>query len=133
MSIITDIEKRDGTSNITKYDGYSIKFDNNNYLQFKINNERCSGEEWNVWSEDDRQLNKFVGSTIIGISVKVINEKKEYGYTECCITFTIKTNKGFLKLFIFNQHNGYYSHECIIDYNIIIDGKHHKKYKSFNI
>jgi hypothetical protein len=144
-SVITKIEKKEYYDEFivwdpsTYYDGYGITFDNNNdkYIKFKICNGQKCCERWKIWSKSDDNLQEFIGAEIKNIQyTTIINDALNCirsDYDVITLKLTIETNKGELILMMYNSHNGYYSHECIIDYNLTIDNKETKYYKSFDI
>ena len=112
--IIEDTTWSEG--NWSGYDGYRIVCDDGKDVKMGISNDQNCCENWGyLTSEDD--LQKYVGAELL--SVKVVDEALN---VETCpdvyeggVTFiNVETSKGMFQFVAYNEHNGYYSHDCVL-------------------
>ena len=98
------------------YDGYRIVCDDGKDVKMGISNDQNCCENWGyLTSEDD--LQKYVGAELL--SVKVVDEALN---VETCpdvyeggVTFiNVETSKGMFQFVAYNEHNGHYSHDCVL-------------------
>ncbi len=125
MEIIESIEELNGhkfdEDHYSSYDGFKVKT-NKQEIYMVINNGQSCCEDWGsiIVNDDDKY---FLGAELTSIE-KVddsLNPNKissnsgdEYWSNEKNIMFiNINTNKGTLQLAVYNQHNGYYSHDVL--------------------
>lgn len=74
-----------------------------------IDNQQNCCEDWGYTVNEDKDVSTFVGATLFSV--------------EGDGTFTnFNTNRGTLNFTAYNEHNGYYSHSCIlVKDNVIIN------------
>ncbi len=99
------------------YDGYKIITSEQEIL-FLIDNRQNCCEDWGyIISEDD--TTSFTGAELLNIETTDINRiKKElsnYSHEELnSIFIDVNTSRGTLQFALYNDHDGYYSHDIII-------------------
>ena len=99
-------------------DGYKITTDKQEILIGISNGQSCC-ESWGHFvSEDD--YTQFIGANLLNVyetnkelNNKVIDLQKEE-MIEDCMFFNIDTSKGTLQFAVYNDHNGYYSHDVMV-------------------
>ena len=108
-SIIKNIETFDDEE---YWMGYKIMVnDSTKNITCKIENARNCCEKWGIHTKS--KLDEFIGAEYYSIEVSNI-QKKEYDEMRM-VTITISTNRGNIILHLYNQHNGYYSHDVFIE------------------
>ena len=126
-SVIKSIVKFDDPSGL----GYLLKTSNKGSIKVDISNGSTCCEQYyaNAMQKDknmDLELQTFVGKTITGIDYRV----KKYNSREMSgsIIVTITLNEGDpLKIYLTNEHNGYYSHGCSLEWSLYIQNALVKK------
>lgn len=101
------------------YDGYVITTDIGDIKVGVDDNQSCC-ENWGYLTSLDNPED-FVGAEVL--SVKVVDEAlkvyEDFSIYEGGVMFVnIETNKGVFQLVVYNEHNGYYSHDAVV----IVDG-----------
>ena len=114
MNIITKVE----CVYIEPYKFYKIWFENPaNFVRISFDIERGCYENFNFSSiPHEDNFEQFVGAKIEHIKVVDTSEH------DCCeykntVRLFIETTVGELFIEMFNEHNGYYSHDYTIEYN----------------
>ncbi len=114
--------------NNTKFDGYTIRT-NNGSINIKIGSDKLCCEEWYIFaSKNDDKITNIIGAEIIDISYKkyqfnnFLDTDSKYGI-KVNIKYKLNNMKKKLYIYMYNIHNGFYSHECIINWNIYINNK----------
>lgn len=121
--LITDIHAFDDEN---EYLGYRVET-TNGYVRVKIGNSACCCEDWGV--NLSRTLNgsnitnmtSLIGTTIVGIHHYVHydeNERNSYVYVQINLT----EDEEPLIITLWTESNGHYPHDCILDWDITIDG-----------
>lgn len=104
------------------YDGYEIKLDNGVSYFVGISNKQQCCESWGYFDTLD-DLNELIGLELRDIVFTDSNRSNSYvsEFTsehgveiESCLFVTINTNKGSYQLVLYNEHNGYYSHDVVL-------------------
>lgn len=92
--------------------GYQIIMsDTTKNITCKIENEHICCEKWGIHTKST--LNGFIGAEYYSIDISPIQEEK---YDEMrSVIITIATNRGNIALYLYNEHNGYYSHGVFIE------------------
>lgn len=108
--IITEIEKmEDGI----RWDGYKIFMsDKNKNIVCKISNRALCCEKFGVYCKN-KNLDKFIGAEYLGVKIEKKENEEKYE-VDGKINILIETNKGTINILLFNEHNGYYSHDYFI-------------------
>jgi hypothetical protein len=104
--IITKIET---IKNNVQWDGYKIEMsDDSKNIICKIDNRQDCCEVFGIFSPDSKDFDKFIGAKYLSVNFKVIHPDNDL-MNEFVVT--IHTNKGDIKLILYNQHEGYYPHD----------------------
>jgi hypothetical protein len=128
-SIILSIEKYED-STTTFHDGYYIKISNNGYVHVSMSNSQNCCEHWCVSAlknkqNFDKKLNELIGKKIIDIKMDRPDDVdiNEDGDEASIVNIKIILENDDVPFIIclYNQHNGFYAHQCLIDWNITID------------
>lgn len=119
LSIQTEFGMDSGYDSMYKpyYDGLMITTDEQ-VIKIGINNQgQCCEHFGTITSHDD--LNDFIGANLIDIQIvddtlnsTVFDQSLEYAQV---MFVNINTTKGTLQLVMYNDHNGYYSHDVVIE------------------
>lgn len=123
--LIEDTSWSEGSWN--GYDGYRIVCDDGKDIKMGISNGQNCCENWGYLTSEDN-LQQYVGAELL--SVKVVDEALN---VETCpdvyeggVTFiNVETSKGMFQFVAYNEHNGYYSHDCVLIENSV---KLHEEY-----
>jgi hypothetical protein len=109
LTIITNIETFDDPG---YWMGYKIIMsDTTKNITCKIENSRNCCEKWGIHTKSN--FNEFIGAEYYSIDIHKQNRKK---YEEMrMVNITITTNRGIITLHLYNEHNGYYSHDVFIE------------------
>lgn len=102
-------------------DGYRIKTEDSTY-SILISNDQCCCESWGYFTSED-DVSDYIGSELLSVEVvdKALNNKKleeevSWGLDSGEAVFVnFNTSNGVLQFAVYNSHNGYYGHECIVD------------------
>ncbi len=91
--------------------GYRIIMsDTRKNITCKIENARNCCEKWGIHTKSN--LNEFIGAEYYSINICKKNRKN---YEEMCmVDIIVTTNRGTITLQLYNEHNGYYSHDVFI-------------------
>lgn len=126
-SIVESIDIFNDNSNLhTKFDGYTIRIkhgDKLDAINVKISNGQKCCEDWNVYSSlSDKNINNIIGSEILDISYIKPNDidicdEDESAEIIVAIKYKLNNIDDEFKIYLYNHHNGYYSHECILNWN----------------
>lgn len=109
------------------YSGFRIVLSDNNSIMFAIEDAQRCCESFGYISVNDN-LEEFIGSTLQKVEVVT---GKEYTKSELvvdslnqannirieveeCVFLVLTTDKGELTFTVYNQHNGYYSHNVVV-------------------
>lgn len=112
------IETKNTWHSLDTYDGYVITTDVGD-IKVGVDNNSCCCENWGYLSSLDNP-DDFVGAEVI--AVKVVDEAlkiyEDFSIYEGGVMFVnIETNKGVFQLVVYNEHNGYYSHDAVVIVN----------------
>ena len=111
MSVI--IERYEKIDNEYCWLGYKILTnDTSKNITCKISNTQYCCETYGVFCKNN--LDDFIGAEYEKIEISE-KTKEECGETETSIKILIHTSKGVIEIILYNQHNGYYSHEYYIN------------------
>jgi len=103
------------------YDGYRIICDDGKDIKMGISNGQSCCENWGyLTSEDD--LQHYVGAELISVDVvdQALNVETCPDVYEGGVTFiNVLTSKGLFQFVAYNEHNGYYSHDCVLIENSV--------------
>ena len=92
--------------------GYKIIMnDNTKNITCKIENDHKCCEKWGIHTKSN--LNEFIAAEYQSINIRKI--KKEDDGEMKMVTITVSTNRGNIILHLYNQHNGFYSHDVFIE------------------
>jgi hypothetical protein len=114
---------RDENDMFVGWDGIRIELDDESLLEFKIDNFDQCCENFGYHIDENIDLLKYEGSLVKKVVVyEKENAKPEYDEKylskdyECDyeINVIIHTDKGYFKVILYNQHNGYYRHDVSI-------------------
>ena len=112
--LIEETEWKEGSW--SGYDGYRIVCDDGKDIKMGISNGQSCCENWGyLTSEDD--LQQYVGAELLGVKVvdEALNVSTCPEVYEGGITFiNVETSKGMFQFVAYNEHNGYYSHDCVL-------------------
>jgi hypothetical protein len=109
LPIIINIEPLDDPLH---WIGYKIVMsDSTKDITCKIENSHKCCEKWGVYTKSN--LNEFIDAEYLSIDVSKIKKKKNEDMR--MVDITITTNRGNISLQLYNEHNGYYSHEVFIE------------------
>lgn len=129
MNIIKDIEvfydKRRGDWD--KFDGYRIST-TNGVIEIAVDSFQNCCENWGYISSNNN-FSDFCGAEILEIKYTqkidevletVAMQLSKEGVTLDDIYFiTFETSKGTLQFVVYNEHNGYYGHDCYVSCDFI--------------
>ncbi len=129
MNIIKDIEvfydKRRGDWD--KFDGYRIST-TNGVIENAVDSYQNCCENWGYISSNNN-FSDFFGAEILEIKYTqkidevletVAMQLSKEGVTLDDIYFiTFETSKGTLQFVVYNEHNGYYGHDCYVSCDFI--------------
>jgi hypothetical protein len=91
---------------LVEFDGVIVTTDKHVYRAGISNDQQCC-ESWSYILNEDKDAPSFVGAILLEV--------------ESDGTFTnFKTNRGTLNFTAYNDHNGYYSHDCILQKDDVI-------------
>ena len=131
MNIIKDIEvffdKRRG--DWEEFDGYKIST-TDGVIEIAVDSYTQCCENWGYISSNDHyNLNDFCGAEILAIKYTqkidevletVAMQLSKEGVTLDNVYFiTFETSKGTLQFAVYNEHNGYYGHDCYVSCDFI--------------
>jgi hypothetical protein len=101
--------------------------DNESLLEFKIDTTNQCCEVFGCHIDENIDLLKYEGSVVKKVVVNtekkvkpeyIDSDNEEYWYDKSDydneINVIIHTDKGYFKVVLYNQHNGYYSHDVSI-------------------
>jgi hypothetical protein len=124
---ISRIRKIEVFRGISQYDGYKIHTFDGGYINVKMYNQQNCCENWSISSViRDDQLDQLQGDTITDIKIaesSTEDDDKYHGRDTYTLKVTITTDQSVFEIVMMNDHNGYYSHECIINYDIMLPNK----------
>ena len=111
-------ERRD-QKYLNSYDGYVIQTSNRVVLAGIDNIQSCCERYGYITSHDDPS--EFIGAELLDIRItdSLLNsiELPEDVYEDSAIFITFITSRGDFQLVVYNEHNGYYSHEVFVSSN----------------
>lgn len=107
--------------------GYDFKLSDGRHLCVKMDNDQQCCEQFGAYLEVNGKFTNdvstelsFVGAQVQSIAVSnkeitecLYNQKNDHG--EAIIHVTMTTSKGTLVVYLYNQHNGYYKHDYVIE------------------
>jgi hypothetical protein len=100
------------------YEGVTITTDKQQ-IRFGISNGQACCENWGYISSED-SFEDFIGAEVLGVNTVdsgyFVAEKLKADWVsvEDCVFINVETSKGTLQFTVYNEHNGYYSHEVVI-------------------
>jgi hypothetical protein len=112
---IEKIEELKKNDNVDSWIGYKIHMsDSSKNIICKISNDRVCCENYDVVFDESINKNDFIGAEYL--SVKVVYpddtlDDDKYNDETQEVRVIINTSIGEMKLYIYNEHNGYYRHE----------------------
>ena len=98
------------------FEGFKITTDEGNLFIAISNYDRCC-EQWGYFIECKADVEDFIGATILDNSFIDVKEEPLY------CNLSLETDRGTIDFWVYNSHNGYYTHEAVIS----IFGKKHKE------
>lgn len=100
---------------VTRWDYYQIDVDGGNYLKIAIDNYQSCCEHWGIVNRKEKDESTIIGGTITNLTIDVSNKRDQRteDYSNS-VTITLTTTNGPLTIYLFNEHNGYYSHQYYI-------------------
>jgi hypothetical protein len=111
MSLPIIIENIETFDDPEHWMGYNITMsDTTKNITCKIENAHICCEKWGIHTET--KLNDFIGAEYYSIVTKI---KKKNDDELVTLVVTISTNRGNIILHLYNDHNGYYSHDVFIE------------------
>jgi hypothetical protein len=128
MTTIVQIEHRN-----SKWIGYNIQLSDDTSIVVKLDNHEQCCEKFGAYIQvdgkfiDDGAITAefpFIGAQIVSIEVSDIEtsehakhdtEYRNPSNSEVMLYVTITTSKGSLVIYLYNEHNGYYPHEYVVD------------------
>jgi hypothetical protein len=129
MATIVQIEPRN-----SNWVGYDIELSDNTCIVVKLDNNTQCCEQFGAYMQvdghfiDDRAITDefpFIGAQIesVEVSDKDYTEESTHYDTkyrahdkcEVMLYVTITTSKGTLVIYLYNDHNGYYEHEYVVN------------------
>ena len=129
-SVISSIEKI--YDDLIGREGYRIQTTNKGYIHINISNSQNCCESWYTNALKNKQnvdgvLDEMIGKKIVDIQKSDVTVDEDTGYDEFAyfvnITITFENDEFPLIICLYNQHNGFYRHECMLDWNVTIDKK----------
>lgn len=104
-----------GTGYYCGFDGFNI-VTSEQTIKVGISNSSNCCENWGTVTSEDT-FEDFIGAELL--SVEVVNDKLEKTvlpelYEGSCMFVNFNTSKGLFQLVVYNDHNGYYSHEAVV-------------------
>jgi hypothetical protein len=94
--------------------GYKFTMsDKTKNITCKIDNSAKCCEKWGAYTKS--KLSEFIGAEYRGMNVSKI-KKDEYDFMRI-IDVTIQTNRGDIVIHVYNEHNGFYSHDVFIEWD----------------
>jgi len=117
--IIAIVQEEFYISKHYSFDGYIISLDDWTCFSIGISNFQQCCESWGYASSND-DLQSFIGSELF--SVDVVDDKlhtsPDIEMYEGGVTYVnLNTSTGVLQFTLYNEHNGYYSHEVVVKKN----------------
>jgi hypothetical protein len=123
--IISSIEKYD--NNISYCQGYKIET-SSGYININISTIQDCCEQWCISSSKnnknyDNNFNELIGKKIVNIQTE--NTRKEDNFSDkfesiLYVKITLEEDPYPFVICLYNQHNGFYSHNCLLDWNFMI-------------
>ena len=98
------------------FDGFEVILDNGSKVLVGIDNQVDCCENWGYVQSVDT-FDDFIGAEVLSVDVvdEALNVKTVVRIYEGGTMFVnINTSKGLFQLAVYNEHNGYYSHEAIV-------------------
>lgn len=103
------------TGFITHYTGVDITLDNGRHVKFGISDEQHCCERWDYLHPAD-DYSEYIGAEYLGLreidtwpEFVCDQHEDESGFQ----AIEVMTSKGPLQFVVYNDHNGYYSHDVI--------------------
>ena len=109
------------------FEGYKITTTSQEILMGISDDGQCCENYGYLTSEDN--FSDFIGSELmkiesvdVSLSVKVIDYlHNNHIDMDSCMFFNLYTTSGMLQFVVYNEHNGYYSHEAVFISNQITE------------
>ena len=111
----------------SKFDGYKIST-TNGVIEIAVESFQSCCENWGYISSNDN-FSDFCGAEILEIKyTQKIDEvletitmqlSKKYVELDNIYFITLETSKGTLQFAVYNEHNGYYGHDCYVSCDFI--------------
>jgi hypothetical protein len=125
-SIIESIDIFKNETNYTGFEGYTFNT-NTGPINIKISSDQYCCENWSTYTSiEDEKLLDLIGAEIINIYYADYYDYEidnpEINTIEVVIEYKLNNIDDKIKIYLCNEHNGYYSHECIINWKIYING-----------
>lgn len=135
-TIIDSVEIFQGETNITGFAGYTFKTNNDGVINIKISNHTKCCEKWSAYaSVSDESLKQLLlGAEITNIYIVEYpyiytgDDEGDYweNYRDYIEIMIELSDRDSVKFTLKNEHNGYYAHDCVINWNISISGVLHE-------
>lgn len=97
------------------FDGYCIET-NIRKIYFVISNNQCCCEDWGYLTSEDN-FNDYIGSKLKEVYLtnnKLETIKMRNKLEESAMFVNVETSKGLLQFVVYNEHNGWYSHDVLL-------------------
>lgn len=105
--------------NTHSWDGYKITFVGGEHLNIKLSNGQCCCENWGVSIvEPNNELNEsntWINKQINQMTIELSNNDDDNNESSLNIKVEFITNDGKFTIILYNEHNGYYSHDYFIE------------------
>jgi hypothetical protein len=136
-TFIVEIEKIEYCNNINDLRGYKI-YTTHGILTFKLCGDQKCCEELHVATSKD--INYLLNASILHISHQIESENNnisinDISMTVVIITIMYKLNNQIdtIEIYLSNSHNGYYTHDCMLDWSYLKNGVNNKYFTILTI
>ena len=121
-SKITSIE-RINNNQIERGLGYLIHTTHGGYIRVVMDKQKTCCEKFGVYvmkgeTNMKKALDQFIGKEIVRVLVSPLKKKRYDGNEDQArwVELYLKDDSDPLMLYVYNQHNGYYPHDCSIEW-----------------
>lgn len=106
----------DGTHRTKACEGYVVTTDKQ-VIRMGIDGDPQCCEVWGHFASED-DFDQFIGAELLRINLVDqalrVYELKESEYA-CLMFVNLETDRGVLQFVVYNDHNGYYSHQAFVE------------------